>query len=229
VRLKLRVIGGKNAGQHIEVQGERFIIGRAEGCHLRPTSELISRQHCVISVGQEGARVADLNSSNGTRVNGVPVRGDRALVSGDQLQIGPLVFEVVVVSSVEKIVPNATAEYTFSRNKSEIPRRGQEGRIAEFLTDGTANVSPPGTVEMKLDETHADKVGRTAPHSGLTARGVKQTTSESTRTMRMPALPSAESTVEIKDASDAASAAIGNIRSTFEKNKRRLHRRASDE
>jgi len=41
--LKLKVLEGKNAGQEVPVTGKKFFIGRAEDCHLRPGSDLISR------------------------------------------------------------------------------------------------------------------------------------------------------------------------------------------
>jgi predicted component of type VI protein secretion system len=38
----------------------------------------------------------DLGSTNGTLVNGTRVMGERNLVHGDRIQIGPLVFEIAV-------------------------------------------------------------------------------------------------------------------------------------
>ena len=36
--LKLRVLEGKNAGQEIAVPSKKFLVGRAEDCHLRPAA-----------------------------------------------------------------------------------------------------------------------------------------------------------------------------------------------
>lgn len=52
----LIVASGKNAGRKIAVRGPKFFIGRAEDCQLRPTSDLVSRHHCVIMVGVSQAR-----------------------------------------------------------------------------------------------------------------------------------------------------------------------------
>jgi predicted component of type VI protein secretion system len=92
--LKLRVLEGKNAGQDIPVNGKKFFIGRAEDCHLRPGSDLISRHHCVLLVEDGYLGVRDFGSKNGTFVNDERVVGERELKAGDRLTVGPLRFEI---------------------------------------------------------------------------------------------------------------------------------------
>jgi len=94
--LKLRVLEGKNAGQEISVPGRKFLIGRAEDCHLRPGSDLISRHHCVLLVEDGYIGVRDFGSKNGTYINEERVVGERELKPGDRLTIGPLQFEIHV-------------------------------------------------------------------------------------------------------------------------------------
>ena len=95
--VQLVVAAGNRAGQVIHVLGEKFIIGRAEDCHLRPRSELISRYHCAILVG-EGVVVRDLGSKNGVRLNGEKVSAEHKLETGDKLVVGPLEFFVNIVA-----------------------------------------------------------------------------------------------------------------------------------
>jgi predicted component of type VI protein secretion system len=92
--LKLRVLDGKNAGQEISVPGKKFFIGRAEDCHLRPGSDLISRHHCVLLIEDGYLAVRDFGSKNGTYVNENRVVGEQELKAGDRLTVGPLRFEV---------------------------------------------------------------------------------------------------------------------------------------
>jgi pSer/pThr/pTyr-binding forkhead associated (FHA) protein len=94
--LKLRVLEGKNAGREIPVPNNKFLIGRAEDCHLRPGSDLISRHHCVLLVEEGYIGVRDFGSKNGTYVNDERVSGERELKAGDRLAIGPLKFEIHV-------------------------------------------------------------------------------------------------------------------------------------
>ena len=94
MELKLKIREGKNAGQEVPVSGRKFFIGRAEDCHLRPASDLISRHHCVLLVEDGYVAIRDFGSKNGTFVNDERVVGERELKPGDCLKVGPLHFEV---------------------------------------------------------------------------------------------------------------------------------------
>ena len=91
--VQLIVAGGNRAGQVIPVSTERFVIGRAVDCHLRPTSELISRYHCALLV-DTGVVVRDLGSRNGVLLNGERITTEQTVNNGDRLGIGPLEFFV---------------------------------------------------------------------------------------------------------------------------------------
>ncbi|HEX4149145.1 MAG TPA: FHA domain-containing protein, partial [Pirellulales bacterium] len=94
MEVKLRVVGGKNAGQELPVAGSRFVIGRGEGCQLRAKSPIIAERHCELELAPGLVRLHDLGSSEGTFVNDQRVSGSRDLKIGDQLRVGPLTFEL---------------------------------------------------------------------------------------------------------------------------------------
>jgi pSer/pThr/pTyr-binding forkhead associated (FHA) protein len=94
MNVKLLVVHGRPQGKSFLFPVGEFLFGRGTECHIQPNSEWVSRQHCLLRVGPEGVSVRDLGSRNGTLVNGVRVVGERALDEGDQLQVGPLVFEL---------------------------------------------------------------------------------------------------------------------------------------
>lgn len=98
--MKLKVLEGKNAGKEIAVKSNKFLIGRAEDCHMRPGSELVSRHHCAIMVEEGYIGVRDFGSKNGTYVNDERVVGERELKTGDRLTIGQLRFEVHVAHNI---------------------------------------------------------------------------------------------------------------------------------
>ena len=91
--VQLVVATGNRAGQVIPVPLEKFIIGRAEDCHLKPRSEMISRYHCAILVGDDVV-VRDLGSKNGVFLNAEKINAERKLKNGDKLVVGPLEFYV---------------------------------------------------------------------------------------------------------------------------------------
>lgn len=96
MQLKLRVIGGKNDGREMEIKVPEFIIGRGEGVNLRPKSDLISRHHCAVLIEDGQAFIKDLESRNGTFLNGDQIKGQVKLKVGDRLRVGRLQFEVLI-------------------------------------------------------------------------------------------------------------------------------------
>jgi pSer/pThr/pTyr-binding forkhead associated (FHA) protein len=92
MNLSLLVSAGANQGKVITVPGTQFIIGRDEGCHLRPASPAISKRHCAVFIRNGQVFVRDLGSTNGTLVNDEAVTGDRPVNDGDRLKVGPLDF-----------------------------------------------------------------------------------------------------------------------------------------
>ncbi|MEM7782451.1 MAG: FHA domain-containing protein [Planctomycetota bacterium] len=96
MQVVLKVVGGKNDGREISITVPRFIIGRGDTAHLRPSSDLVSREHCEIRIESDGVVVNDLNSRNGTFVNGRQLEGTHVAKSGDSLRVGRLQFEIVM-------------------------------------------------------------------------------------------------------------------------------------
>jgi predicted component of type VI protein secretion system len=92
--VKLLVVHGRPQGKSFLFPPGEFLFGRGSECHIQPNSEWVSRQHCLLRVTPDDVSVRDLGSRNGTLVNGVRVVGERPLGHGDQLQVGPLVFEI---------------------------------------------------------------------------------------------------------------------------------------
>ncbi|MFW6052097.1 MAG: FHA domain-containing protein [Myxococcota bacterium] len=67
---------------------EEITLGRSEGNTIRLTERNVSRRHAVLRKTESGYRVEDLDSYNGTFVNGRRIEGPTDLTSGDELRIG---------------------------------------------------------------------------------------------------------------------------------------------
>ena len=75
--------------------GEPKTIGRATGADFIVDAALVSRVHCRLTVLPDGGlEVADLQSTNGTFVNGARIDTAR-LAPGDTLQVGRV--EIIVM------------------------------------------------------------------------------------------------------------------------------------
>ena len=68
-------------------EGESVSIGRSRSCDLPLRSPEASRRHLEVVFGPSGWMLRDLDSTNGTYVNGERV-GERVLQPGDRIEIG---------------------------------------------------------------------------------------------------------------------------------------------
>lgn len=64
------------------------ILGRSSDCHVTIEDPLVSRHHARIVLEGDCATIYDLDSRNGIKVNGHPVRQPTELRDGDRLRIG---------------------------------------------------------------------------------------------------------------------------------------------
>jgi DNA-binding CsgD family transcriptional regulator len=85
------------------VEEQHLVIGREAGCRIRVIHPIVSREHCEVWDDKGKAFVRDLDSANGTYVNGVKVR-QRRLRFGDLLQVGPLIMQLARPLSQEEKV-----------------------------------------------------------------------------------------------------------------------------
>jgi len=74
---------------------QEVTIGRDPGNQLCINDPSVSRRHCVLSRNDQGVSIRDLDSRNGTQVNGVSIK-KQLLRHGDQLGIGDSVFLLLV-------------------------------------------------------------------------------------------------------------------------------------
>ena len=82
-------------GNEYPIDVERCVVGRGPGVDLAFADDEMSAQHAVLEHSRGGFSVTDLDSTNGIRVNGEPVRS-RALSHGDRIQIGRHVFHLLL-------------------------------------------------------------------------------------------------------------------------------------
>lgn len=96
----LQIVEGSVIAEH-ELTQERFTIGRNLGNELQPDDASVSGNHASIVLAPSAylddameATIEDLGSTNGTFVNGKPVRR-QLLKHGDMLAMGTLSLEFI--------------------------------------------------------------------------------------------------------------------------------------
>jgi pSer/pThr/pTyr-binding forkhead associated (FHA) protein len=148
---------GAQAGREISVPVSEFLIGRGEECHLRPRSDAISRQHCAIIVGEKEVVMRDLGSKNGSYVNGERVEGERVVRAGDQIQFGPLQFELVTEHALGGPKKPAAKDVKEVAARTAAPSN-DDLDIAQWLededdTDTSRAVATPETRQFQFEDT----------------------------------------------------------------------------
>lgn len=87
---------GQLVGQRWTIENEEFIIGRGHDCQIVLPERQVSRHHAKIVFEDGRYYVHDLDSKNGTHLNGQQVEGKAALQDGDEIQIALCVKLVFV-------------------------------------------------------------------------------------------------------------------------------------
>lgn len=115
---------GETPQAHTFTTGE-VVIGRSPECQVVLKDFGISRQHARIVVDEDGVRIQDLKSKNGTQVNGVPVveaplkDGDRILLGKFQLAFSKTLEGKVVLDEAKPLSEEAG---TIIRSVGELSR-----------------------------------------------------------------------------------------------------------
>jgi len=82
------------------LEKDSLVLGRDAACDLVLADHSVSRQHASITLDREFYYAEDLDSTNGTFVNGNLIRRCR-LESGDTVQVGTFIFKFLSAGSVE--------------------------------------------------------------------------------------------------------------------------------
>jgi DNA-binding response OmpR family regulator len=76
----------------IRLAGDRLLLGRAADCDLVVTDSRVSRHHAELQRQGHGFLLADLNSTNGTYLNGRRLARAMPLRDGDVFEVGSARF-----------------------------------------------------------------------------------------------------------------------------------------
>jgi serine phosphatase RsbU (regulator of sigma subunit) len=103
---------------HIEGDGP-FTLGRGPDNKVVVNDSAVSRKHAEIAVREDGYWIRDLNSKNGTKLNGTAIQELTRMNPGDRIDIGP-------------------CQIHFGRDKEP----GSSARVADTKAPGTVHAIP---------------------------------------------------------------------------------------
>lgn len=94
MNVRLVMAKGRPREHVIQLETTETVIGRHRECNLRVPSSDVSRRHCILRFQNGLLSVEDLDSTNGTYINGEKVTGQQVVQPGDLLEVGPVKFTV---------------------------------------------------------------------------------------------------------------------------------------
>lgn len=138
-----------------------WIIGRDRKVGLSIQDKRLSRRHAMLQyVPERGFYLVDLNSTNGTYVNGEPVRRAVLLNDGDRIRLGSLSFLFFVgfqSRTLSTIPPEWLAQGVASPNSAN-------------SSEASITVKEPEPTPQELDDTTAGSEKETSMFPNLAAQ-----------------------------------------------------------
>ena len=96
-RPEIVIVSGDAAGKRFTVPDAGLRLGRSSSNDIHIPDEELSRNHCMFEIsGENGIKITDLASANGTLVNGKDIGGEPVELSpGDIIEVGGTKVKVV--------------------------------------------------------------------------------------------------------------------------------------
>ena len=159
--LKGAASGGEN--MLIPLEDFPFLIGRGPECSLQLPGKHVSKRHAEISGFGSTLTIRDLNSTNGTMVNGQKLADIVSLKSGDLVTIGGIELQLhggspdreddkTVVLSPGKKTDDFFARYKLTGKEQEVMGLLAKGKAVPFIAE-TLGISK-GTVKNHILEIY---------------------------------------------------------------------------
>ncbi|HUJ58625.1 MAG TPA: sigma 54-interacting transcriptional regulator [Kofleriaceae bacterium] len=174
-------LGGEVRSRVIPLDdGAEIVFGRTANSDVAIDHEAVSRRHAVVRRRGEVVVVEDLDSRNGTLVNGAPIKAPRRVTAGDVVTVGPAIAVVASTSAARNERHVATVNELDDRLDAEVDRAVRYHRplaVAMLRFEGpvdpiTAHIEAVATRLRRMDliaEYGTDEVALVLPETDRTA------------------------------------------------------------
>lgn len=138
------VILSPSGTQRTLVKRLPLLIGRSEEARLRISQDSVSRRHCELLDRDGEVFVRDLNSTNGTLVDGVEIAAetDVPVASGMVVKVGGVSFKVEYGTGGTTVAADVAAASSAATERETVPFAGGEAPVADAVEDVVAGEWP---------------------------------------------------------------------------------------
>ncbi len=152
----LVIVKGPYPGRQFPLLGDVTVIGRQADAAVCLESQAVSRQHARLRLEAGAYYVEDLNSSNGTFLNGKRVRERTPFTPADSLQVGPYVLALSLVTPAPPAEDHFVIRDQVSADPSHHTFHGQDqGQklrvLLEIAQHLARTLDPDALLERLLD------------------------------------------------------------------------------
>ena len=170
--------------QEFDLPPGSTIIGRSLDCHVTLEDPLVSRRHARIVVDPTRARIEDMGSRNGVRVNGALIADPVDLRNDDRIRIGTQDFVFCAVDAVGRAHSRTTGQLRLCANcRQPYPREvlacpnceATKQTDEDTLTGAGRSAPNAWTLQLMIDSLErALKLGRTVDAERIVRRATTQ-------------------------------------------------------
>ena len=153
----LVVLQGNSIGQTVKLDKERTVVGRGSQADLVLRDEIASRLHAeIIRLSLDGSLleyyVNDLDSTNGTFLNGAKVSSQQLLQDGDKLKIGDHLMKYALLDEFETEFQEKLHQMTQRDELTGLrSRRSLFAELDRRIKDATKGAEVPRISALMMD------------------------------------------------------------------------------
>lgn len=133
------------------------VLGRSQECDISLGVVHLSRKHAKVTVTDRGLKVEDLNSSNGTYINGKKVSSAHA-IAGDEISFDTLRFRVigpVIDEDKTTMRPSSDGDLTTIRPAVKIPQSNENKPSAPKARPAPSTAAKPPSAKPAASHSSA--------------------------------------------------------------------------
>jgi pSer/pThr/pTyr-binding forkhead associated (FHA) protein len=133
IRYWLTIVQGPDRGREYDLEDNEIVVGRHPDSGININDTEVSRKHFVLNKKADEYWIEDLDSTNGTVVNGRPIKSEYRLRDNSKINLGAnisLVFNKdVPLPDVKKTLPIKIEQETEEENKTQPVEKAEEKPI----------------------------------------------------------------------------------------------------
>ncbi|MDD5697251.1 MAG: FHA domain-containing protein [Victivallaceae bacterium] len=172
--MKLYFLNGSRSGERLELSGREISIGRETDNDVVIETAGVSRYHAKLTTDSAGDwLIKDLGSTNGSKVNKIPVEGEKLLAEGDTITLGDQNFRITELKAVSgNASPAAVIPVVDSAPAEKSEQAGTQPAVKKIVFEPLPKKTAP-PVSASPPEPVAGETGKKSSAAAETDSGAK--------------------------------------------------------